>query len=82
MRIVHKNLEKLYNLGLTKNSAIAELRKFQKSSKLRKFLNYLNLENFASQNLENFQHKPKDLENFRTSQDLKNFQMWLNLEKL
>ena len=73
MRIVHEITLKLNSLGLT---AVAKLRKFQKSSKPRKFLNYLDFRNFASQNLEILYNKPKDLEDIRTSQDLNNFQMW------
>ena len=52
MRIVHKKLRKIPQVRTYKNSALAGLREFQKSSKLRKFLNYFDLENFTSQNLE------------------------------
>ena len=55
LKLFSKNLEKFTISELSKNSALSEL--ILKFSELRKFLNYLDLENFSMQNLENFQHK-------------------------
>ena len=66
VRIVHKNIVKIIQFRTYKISAIAELRKFQKSSKLRKFLNYLDLEKFCITELREFSTQAK---RFRELQD-------------
>ena len=66
MRIVHKNIVKIIQFRTYKNSAIAELRQFQKFSKLRKFLNYLDLEKFCITELREFSTQAK---RFRELQD-------------
>ena len=70
LKLFNKNLGKFTISGLSK---ISELRKFQKSSRLRKFLNYLDLENFSITELRKFSLQGKNLENFTTSQYLDNF---------
>ena len=55
LELFNKNLENFHNFWTWKISAlVAGLRKFQKSSRLRKFLNFLDLENFSIAELRNF----------------------------
>ena len=54
LKLFNKNLEKFTISGLSKISALSELRKFQKFSGLRKFLNYLDLANFNIAELRKF----------------------------
>ena len=82
LELFNKNLENFTISGLSKISALTELRKFQKSSGLRKFLNYLDLENFSIAELRNFSIQGKNLENFTTSQYLENFHDNSQLRKI
>ena len=66
-------LKKLIISGLSKISALTELRKFLKSLGLRKFLNYLDLAKFTLQNLEKFATQGKKLRKFQDKSRLKKF---------
>ena len=68
LKLFNKNLEKFTIPGLSKFSALSELRKFQKFSGLRKFLNYLDLAN-----LEKIFNTRKELRKSQDKSRLKEF---------
>ena len=61
LKLFNKNLEKFTISGLSKILALFELRKFQKFSGLKKFLNYLDLAKFHIAELRKFATQGKNI---------------------